>query len=109
MSDKNPVPMMVIYRIHPEHESEFVGLLRKHWPALRSVELATATPARIYRGDSKRSTDGKSVFIETFEWVDDKAADIAHQTPEVMSIWEPMGPMLAGMEIIALQPLDEQG
>jgi len=102
---KGPVPMLVMYRVKPGNEKGFEGLLKKHWPALRSVDLATDKPARMYRGHSKRGHGPESVYVETFEWKDASAAEVAHQTPEVMAVWEPMGPMLAGMDLIALEEL----
>lgn len=106
MTDR-PVPMLVIYRVKPGHDERFVELLRQHWPALRGIGLATDTPAELFRGESKRpSPHGGPVFIETFEWVDQNAPNIAHKTPEVMAVWEPMGPMLDSMELLALTPLD---
>jgi quinol monooxygenase YgiN len=107
MSESQPVSMLVLYRVKPGHDDTFVELLKKHYPALRDIGLATATPARIYRGESKRpAPHGGSTFVETFEWVDEKAAGVAHQTPEVMAVWEPMGPILDGMDLIALHPLE---
>jgi hypothetical protein len=107
MSESKPVSMLVLYRVKSGHDTAFVELLKKHWPALRGIGLATPTPAQMYRGESKRpSPHGGSTYVETFEWVDEKAAGVAHQTPEVMAIWEPMGPMLDGMDLIALHPLE---
>jgi hypothetical protein len=107
MTDR-AVPMLVLYRVKPGHDERFVELLRQHWPALRGIGLATDTPAELFRGESKRpSAQGGSVFVETFEWVDQEAPNIAHKTPEVMAVWGPMGPMLDSMELLALEPLDE--
>ncbi|HEX8618291.1 MAG TPA: hypothetical protein VF911_11955 [Thermoanaerobaculia bacterium] len=102
-----PVPMLVIYRVKAGNDARFVELLKQHWPALRGIGLATETPAEIYRGESKRpAPGGGSIYVETFEWVDENAPNVAHQTPQVMAVWEPMGPILEGMELIALRPLD---
>ena len=107
MSDSKPVPMLVLYRVKPGQDERFVELLQQHWPALRGIGLATATPAQLYRGESKRpAPHGGSTFVETFEWVDEQAPNIAHQTPQVMAVWEPMGPILDGMDLIALRPLE---
>jgi hypothetical protein len=40
-----------------------------------------------------------------FEWVDERASDVAHELPEVMAVWETMGPLLAGMNLTRLEPL----
>jgi hypothetical protein len=106
MNGTGPVPMLVIYRVKQGNDERFEQLLQQHWPALRRIGLATETPAELFRGEPKRPVPGGgSVYVETFEWIDDKAAGIAHQTPEVMAVWEPMGPILEGMELIALKPL----
>ena len=102
---EKPVPMLVMYRVKPGNEQAFEPLLKKHWPALRSVKLATEKQARIYRGHAKRGHGPESLYVEFFEWKDASASDVAHQTPEVMAVWEPMGPMLAGMDLIALEEL----
>ncbi|MGH9390349.1 MAG: hypothetical protein ACRD1Z_12100, partial [Vicinamibacteria bacterium] len=83
-----PVPVLCIYRVQQAKEKEFESLLEKHWPTLRDVGLVSETPARWYRGNAR---DGKRRFVEIFEWKDGEAAGVAHQSPRVMSIWEPMG------------------
>jgi hypothetical protein len=105
MENKKAVPMLVMYRVKPGNEQAFEPLLRKHWPALRTVDLATPKPAKIYRGHSKRGHGPEAIYVELFEWKDASSAEVAHQTPEVMAVWEPMGPMLAGMDLIALDEL----
>lgn len=104
--EDQPVRMLVMYKVKPGSEDAFVPLLRKHWPALRAVGLATETPVRAYRGEPKRGHGELSVFVELFEWKNAEAPDLAHQMPEVMAVWEPMGPMLNGMDLIALHELD---
>jgi len=88
MERSNPVRMLCTYRIKEGKEAEFLSLLEKHWPTLRSVDLATDDAARVLRA---RDKSGKTVFIEMFSWKNPEAPGIAHQTPEVMSVWEPMG------------------
>ena len=106
MDDNTPVRMLVMYRVKPGREEEFVPLLKKHWPALQSVRLSTDKPAQMFRGTPKRGHGEGSLFVELFEWRNATAPNIAHQTPEVMAVWEPMGPMLESMDLIALDPLD---
>lgn len=97
---KAPIRMLCIYRVKDGKEAEFEALLEKHWPTLHAAGLASEMPARWFRGGAK---DGKRRFIELFEWKDDKASDVAHESPEVMSIWEPMGALAEGMEFIELE------
>ncbi len=40
-----------------------------------------------------------------FSWKDGSASDVAHQSPEVMAIWEPMTPILENMQITEVEPL----
>jgi hypothetical protein len=94
------VPMLIIYRIKPESETEFRELLAKHWPTLRDASLVTDEPAQVWRAVGK---DGGLQFVERFSWADRSSSDVAHQTPEVMQIWEPMGPHLVGMEMLQLE------
>ena len=88
MEKSNPVRMLCTYRIKDGKEAGFLSLLAKHWPTLHSVGLATDDAARVLRAKEK---SGKTVFIEMFSWRNAEAPGIAHQTPEVMSVWEPMG------------------
>jgi hypothetical protein len=88
MDKSKPVRMLCTYRVREGKEADFLRLLEKHWPTLRSVGLATGDPAQVFRGRDKA---GKTVFVEMFSWKDAAAPDVAHQTPEVMSVWEPMG------------------
>ena len=101
MSASRAVSMVVVYRVKAGREGEFLPLLKAHWPALSRLGLATAEPAKALRG---RTKDGKTVFIETFQWANESAPGVAHQTPEVMKIWEPMGAMLEGMDLIQVEP-----
>ena len=80
-------------------------MLDKHWPALRSVGLATANEAKIWSATS-RNWDGP-FFIEWFEWVDAAAVDTAHQLPEVMAVWEPLGTLCAEMEFADITDLKD--
>ncbi len=83
-----PVTVLCTYRVVPGKEADFEGLLSKHYPALRGADLATENEPRIFRG-----TDGTggTVFYELFEWRDAEAPNVAHQSPAVMAVWEPMG------------------
>lgn len=98
-----PVLTHVTYRPKKGKETELFALVKKHWPVLKQIGLATNEPAKVYRATDKRS--GQVYFIEIFSWRDEKASDIAHQTPEVMAVWETMGPVLEGLELAALEPL----
>jgi hypothetical protein len=102
-TSKDPVQNIVIYRPIAGKEAEMEALVRKHYPTLRKVGLATEKPARVWRAHNIR-TD-RVVIMEWFEWKDGKSSDIAHQTAEVMAIWEPMGPIMEGLEIHQVEEL----
>ena len=76
------------YRVKEGAEEQFVDLLRKHWPTLHAQGLTTDEPAQAFQG---KDESGKTYFVEVFHWKDDKAPDLAHHNPAVMSVWEPMG------------------
>ena len=87
MDGSKPVRMLCTYRVKDGKEGDFLALLEKHWPTLRNFDLATDDPAQVFRSRTKK---GKTVFVEMFSWRDAAAPDVAHQTPEVMLVWEPM-------------------
>ena len=83
-----PVTVICSFRVKSQAVSEFEDLLAKHWPALRSLGLASEVPPLHFRGDD----GGRGpLFVHIFEWCDEQASRTAHDTPEVMAIWEPMG------------------
>lgn len=107
MSDAGkPVLTHVTYRPKKGKEEELFDLVKKHWPKLKGTGLVTNEPAKVYRATDKRS--GAVYFIEIFSWRDERAPEIAHQTPEVMSVWETMGPVLEGLELAALEPFSAE-
>ncbi|MBX3187685.1 MAG: hypothetical protein KF819_11745 [Labilithrix sp.] len=98
-----PVDMLVTYRAKQGREDELLALVKKHWPELERLGLATDRPAQVWRGTDRK---GVTSFIEMFQWKDSKSSDIAHQTPEVMAIWEPMGNLMDGMDITQIESVD---
>jgi hypothetical protein len=89
-----PVMMHCVYRPKAGQEEALFELVKRHWPVLRDAGLATDEPALVWRATDKRS--GRAFFIEVFSWKNEQAPGLAHQLPEVMQIWEPMGPMIDG-------------
>ncbi len=102
----NPVNRLVIYRPKDTHHDALEAILRRHGGVLRGTGLLTDEPVRVSRATDVRS-DGAtdSYFVETFQWRDEKAADLAHQIPEVMAVWETMGPHVEVMTLVTLEPL----
>jgi quinol monooxygenase YgiN len=103
MTRSEPVTMLVTYRPKPGKEKELQALVEKHWPTLDRVGLVTKEPAKIWRATDKRS--GASYFVEWFRWKDGEASETAHQTPEVMAVWEPMGPILEELTLAQIEPI----
>jgi hypothetical protein len=103
MDATSPVKTLVIYRPKTGAERALEALVRKHLPTLRKLGLMSPAEGQLWRAADKRS--GAVSFVEIFEWKDGRASDVAHQTPEVMAIWEPMGPLLEGLELRRLDPL----
>ena len=98
-----PVPTLVSYFPKPGKEKELLALIEKHWPALDKAGLVTKSPAKVWKAHDKRK--GTEFFIEYMEWKDGEASGIAHQLPEVMAVWEPMGPIMETMSIVQIEEL----
>ena len=105
MEKSKPIRMLCTYRVHDGKEADFLRLLEQHWPTLLNVGLATDDRPQVFRAKDKA---GKSVFIEMFSWKDADAPGVAHQTPEVMSVWEPMGALADEMNFWAIETVSMQ-
>jgi hypothetical protein len=84
----DPATVVCIYRVRSGSEDKFAKLLERHWPTLRELGLATEQRPQHYRGAEQ---DASPIFIEIFAWKSESAQQRAHEHPEVMAIWEPMG------------------
>lgn len=99
----SPVRMLVTYRPKEGKSEQLKELIEKHGPVLRASGLITADPVQVFSAQDKRT--GASYFIEMFSWRDGEASGLAHQTPEVMSVWEPMGPILEEIVLAKIDPI----
>jgi hypothetical protein len=97
-----PVTNLVTYVPKEGKEAELLALVKKHEPALRKVGLVTAKPFQVWKAFDIRKQ--RVAFVEWFEWKDGRSSDVAHQTPEVMAVWEPMGPVLEELTICEVEP-----
>ena len=97
-----PVANMVTYVPKKGKEAELLALVKRHEPALRQVGLVTAEPFKVWRAFDIRKQ--RVAFFEYFHWKDGRSADVAHETPEVMAVWEPMGPVLEDLTICEVEP-----
>lgn len=86
-----PRRVIAIYRVQKDKETAFLQLLEKHHPALHGVGLVTDEPPTVYR---HADDDGRPTFYEIFDWVNAEAPQRAHELPEVMAVWEPMGALV---------------
>ena len=111
MDPSAPQTVIAIYRVQAAREDAFFQILRKHYPALKGAGLVTDTEPVVYRGAER---DGRPIVFEIFDWKDAQAPDTAHELPEVMAVWEPMGAMVEerdgkpGLEFPHVQKLDFQ-
>src|SRR5687767_9914051 len=96
-----PVANLVTYVPKEGKEAELLALVKKHEPALRKVGLVTAEPFKVWKAYDIRKQ--RVAFVEYFQWKDGQASDVAHQTPEVMAVWEPMGPVLEDLTICEVE------
>jgi hypothetical protein len=102
---KDPINRLVIYRPKAGKLAELEALVKRHGPVLRGLGLLSDDPVHVYRGtDLRKAADG-AFLVEHFHWRDGSSSDIAHQTPEVMAVWETMGPLLDDMTLITLEPI----
>ena len=96
-----PVTNLVTYVPKKGKEADLLALVKKHEAALRKVGLVTAEPFRVWKAFDIRK--GRESFVEMFQWKDGGSSDLAHQTPEVMAVWEPMGPVLEELTICEVE------
>ena len=96
-----PINNLVTYVPKPGKEAELLALVKKHEPALRASGLVTAEPFKIWKAYDIRKD--RTSYVEFFQWKDGNAPEVAHQTPEVMSVWEPMGPVLEDLTICEVE------
>jgi hypothetical protein len=82
------VTSLCIYRVKEGSQAAFRKLLAKHWPTLRKVGLAADVASTIYEGSEG---ERRPIFVELLNWRDPDGADRAHEIPDVMAVWEPMG------------------
>ena len=103
----NPVNRLVIYRPKAGHADQLLTLLKKHAPVLREVGLLGSKPIELYRASdlSRGGPPTAPYFIEIFQWKDQAASGIAHETPAVMNVWETMGPHIETMTLTDLEPI----
>lgn len=73
--------VIAAYRPKPGKDLELRKLVREHRRTLDKAHLVTKRPTLLLRAPS----DG--TVLEIFEWVSAKAADEAHQNPDIREMW----------------------
>lgn len=104
MSD--PVMVLVTYKPKPGKEAELEALVRRHGPTMRATGLLGPEGVRTWRVVPRAGEGEGAYFVELMQWRDAEASGLAHQTPEVMAVWEPMEAALEELIIAPLAPLD---
>ena len=99
---EGPVEVICRYRIKPGKQQEFEDILVRHWQTLHDVGLTTDDPAQLWRGGDMA---GNVAFVEIFSWKNADSSQTAHETPEVMRLWEPMGSLCEDMEFWHVGPV----
>ena len=98
----HPQTVICRYQLKPGAEPEMLRLIARHWPTLHRAGLVTDEPPRVFRGLPGKSGAGRGtqprVLVEVFDWKSAASAEVAHRSPEVMAIWEPMGALCEAME-----------
>ena len=91
MTSSSPLLTVVAtYRVIEGRKPDFLALLGQHHPTLLRLGLVTGEPPIVYSGEEQ---GGGAILFELFTWVDAKGPETAHETPDVMRIWEAMGSM----------------
>ena len=81
--NENTFAMPLYKATNDENHQKLVNILKKHVPTLREYELIADSPAYLLESEN-------GVLIETFEWRDQKAKEVAHEHPAIRTIWGEM-------------------
>jgi hypothetical protein len=107
MPKLKPILNICRYKVKPGKEAEMERLLAAHWPALHKAGLVTDEEARVYRGLRSGKPGGRHgaerTYVEFMVWKDQKSLELAHQRPDVMAVWEPMGAICEEMDFPAFE------
>ena len=106
MPTTDPVRVLCTYRPKRGKEKELLSLVKNNWTTLKRMGLVTKDRAVVYRATDKKS--GRMYFVESFSWRDEEASTSAHTIPEVMAVWDAMGPLLEGMELAVIEPVSDK-
>jgi hypothetical protein len=110
MANEKPVINICTYKVKPGKQAEMERLLERHWPTLHRAGLVTDERAQVYRSVRSQKSGGEHdverTYVEVFSWKSAEGPGLAHQTPAVMAVWEPMGALCEEMHFPAFELLD---
>ena len=86
------------YTAKADKSAELEGLLATHWGTLHKLGLTTDPPARVLKGAKAESHDAGGKYLEIFSWKSENSMKLAHETPEVMAIWEGIGACCSALD-----------
>lgn len=100
MTQSHALTNLCIYRVQPGKEAAFEELLKVHWPTMNKLGLASDVPSIIYKGTEHLDRTGERppvpIYFEVFSWNSAEGPMKAHESPEVMAVWGPMGELCEG-------------
>jgi hypothetical protein len=98
-----PITRLVTYRPKPGSFDALKVILLRHGRILRETGLLTDEPVKVWTAtDLRRGETPEPYFVEMFQWKDSAAGDVVHQIPEVMAVWETIGPHVESMTLTTL-------
>ncbi len=88
------------YTAEPGHEDALEALLVEHGAILTSLGLKTDAPTQLPRGlgTDPESHGARGKYVEIFSWASEDSMRLAHESPEVMRIWEGIGAATSFMD-----------
>lgn len=92
--------VIAAYRPKPGQEQALRKLVHEHRETLTAARLVTAKPTILLRARS----DG--TLLEIFEWISVRAADEAHQNPELRAMWARLAEVA---DFVPLSAVEEAG
>jgi hypothetical protein len=96
-----PLTNMCVYKVKVGKEREFEALLAKHYPTLKKLGLATDDKPIMHKGKDRKAPN--LLYFELFTWTDEQGPHRAHEIPELMQLWEPMGALCDDMWFPAVE------
>jgi len=88
------------FKPKPGREAELLSVIADRLPLLRRLGLATHREHILMR-------TRQGVIVEVSEWVSDQAIDKAHETPEVLALWNRFDACCAYVKLETLAEVHE--